>query len=68
MVDTLINTTQDIDRGKLFVKDESEAINGASFFSLGPDARGNTDASLYRIMHNKYPPSLVSRAQVINHS
>ena len=62
LIDTLISTTQDIDRGKLFVKDECEAIDVPSFFNI-------SGAMLsYLHTHNKFPPSLEARAHVINKS
>ena len=62
MVDTLINTTQEIDMGKLFYKDPYGTIKDASFF----DEEHSTGSKLYYLFHGeRLPPSLSTRAQAI---
>lgn len=64
MVDTLINSTQDIDMGKLFVKDDTQTIDGASFFSTAE----SFEILEYMEKAKKIPQTFLTRAQVINKS
>ena len=64
MVDTLINSTQENDMGKLFIKDYCTTMNGTSFFTMGDG--GGDNIIYFKQNGEKLPPSLETRACVIN--
>jgi len=66
MVDTLLNSTQENDMGKLFIKDDCTTMNGTSFFTT--EEGGGDNIIYFNANGKKLPPSLKTRAYVISHS